>query len=132
MRVSIDIETALYDLLTAAGYSAAAHMIPAALGQTLPHVHVVRTGGFTNDRVMDFNSADFDVYAATQADAMETAAALTGWVRDLEGGSVGGSPCYGAEVTTLPYHNPDPRHPNIGRATFKAQITIRTQEVNNA
>ena len=74
MRVSIDIETALYDLLTAA--------------------------------------------------------VLTGWVRDLEGGTVGGSPCYGAEVTTLPYHNPDPRHPNIGRATFKAQITIRTQEVN--
>ena len=122
MRVSIDIETALYDLLTAAGYSASAH--------TIPHVHVVRTGGFTNDRVMDFNSADFDVYAATQADAMETAAALTGWVRDLEGGTVGGSPCYGAEVTTLPYHNPDPRHPNIGRATLKAQITIRTQEVN--
>lgn len=132
MRVSIDIETALYDLLTAAGYSASAHTIPATLGQTLPHVHVVRTGGFTNDRVMDFNSVDFDVYADTQADAMETAAALTGWVRDLEGETVGGSPCYDAEVTTLPYHNTDPRHPNIGRATFKAQITIRTQEVNNA
>ena len=68
MRVSIDIETALYDLLTAAGYSASAHTIPAKLGRTLPHVHVVRTGGFTNDRVMDFNSADFDVYAATQAE----------------------------------------------------------------
>ena len=46
MRVSIDIETALYDLLTAAGYSASAHTIPAKLGRTLPHVHVVRTGGF--------------------------------------------------------------------------------------
>lgn len=130
MRVSIDIETALYDLLTADGYSASAHAIPATLGQTLPHVHVVRTGGFTSDRVMDFNSVDIDVYAATQVDAMEAAAVLTGWVRALEGVSVGGSPCYGAEVTTLPYHNPDPRHPNIGRATFKVQITIRTQEVN--
>lgn len=132
MRVSIDIETALYDLLTEAGYSASAHVIPATLGQMFPHVHVVRTGGYTTERVMDFNSVDFDVYAENQVDALETAAALTGWVRDLEGGSVGGSPCYGAEVTTLPYHNPDPRHPNIGRATFKAQITIRTQEVNNA
>ena len=130
MRVSIDIETALYELLTADGYSASAHAIPATLGQTLPHVHVVRTGGFTSDMVMDFNSVDIDVYAATQVDAMEEAAVLTGWVRALEGASVGGSPCYGAEVTTLPYHNPDPRHPNIGRATFKAQITIRTQEVN--
>ncbi len=130
MRVSVDIETALYNLLTADGYSASAHMIPATLGQDLPHVHVVRTGGYTDDLVMDINSVDFDVYAADPADAMETAAALTGWVRDLEGGTVSGSPCYGAEVTTLPYHNPDPRHPNIGRATIKAQITIRTQEVN--
>lgn len=129
MRVSIDIETALYDLLTAAGYSASAHAIPATLGRTLPHVHVVRTGGFTRDRVVDFNNVDFDVYADTQADAMEAATALTGWVRDLEGGTLV-TPCYSAEVLTLPYRNPDPRHPNIGRATFKAQITIRTQEVN--
>lgn len=130
MRVSIDIETALYDLLTAAGYDASAHAIPATLGQAFPHVHVVRTGGYTADRVMDFNSVDFDVYAETQVDAMETAAVLTGWVRDLEGGRIDDSPCYISEVTTLPYHNPDPRHPNIGRATLKAQITIRTQEVN--
>ena len=130
MRVSIDIETALYDLLTAAGYSASAHAIPATLGRTLPHVHVVRTGGFTQNRVVDFNNVDFDVYADTQADAMTAATTLAGWVRDLEGVSVGGSPCYGSEVSTLPYRNPDPRHPNIGRATFKAQITIRTQEVN--
>lgn len=129
MRVSVDIETALYDLLTADGYSASAHMIPATLGQNLPHVHVVRTGGYTDDLVMDFNSVDFDIYAADQADAMETAQTLTGWIRALEGGNIV-TPCYSAEVSTLPYHNPDPRHPNIGRATIKAQITIRTQEVD--
>jgi hypothetical protein len=132
MRISIDIETAVYDLLTAAGYSASAHAIPATLGQELPHVHVTRTGGFTTDRVLDSNSVDLDVYAETQADAMESATALTGWVRALEGGTIGGVPCYEAEISTLPYRNPDPRHPNIGRATFKAQITIRTQEVDNA
>ena len=76
MRVSIDIETALYDLLTAAGYSASAHAIPATLGRTLPHVHVVRTGGFTQDRVVDFNNVDFDVYAETQAAAMTAATTL--------------------------------------------------------
>lgn len=129
MRVSVDIETALYDQLTADGYSASAHTIPATLGQNLPHVHVVRTGGYNADRVIDVNSVDFDVYAETQADAMEAATALTGWVRDLEGSTLV-APCYSAEVLTLPYRNPDPRHPNIGRATFKAQITIRTQEVN--
>ena len=88
MRVSVDIETALYDLLTADGYSASAHMIPATLGQNLPHVHVVRTGGFTSDRVLDFNSVDFDVYADDQADAMEAALELTGWGRAHEGGNI--------------------------------------------
>ena len=129
MNVSVDIETALYRLLTASGYSASAHVIPAAVEAYVPHVHVTRTGGYTYDRVIDLNNVDFDVYAATQADAMEEASSLCGLVRGLEGQTVG-SPCYGSEITSLPYPNPDPRHPNIGRATFKAQITIRTQEVN--
>lgn len=129
MNASVDIETALYNLLTADKYSASAHVIPATLGNTLPHIHVVRTGGVTRDVVIDIVSVDFDVYAETQADAMETATAFCGWVRELEGTTVG-SPCYASEITTLPYHNPDPRHPNIGRATLKAQITIRTKGGN--
>ena len=128
MRASADIETALYELLTAEGHSASAHVVPATLGAHYPHVHVTRTGGYTTSRVIESNSVDFDVYAETQADAMEAASDLCGWVRDLEGATVG-TPCYSSEITTLPYRNPDPRHPNIGRATFKAQITIRTKEV---
>lgn len=127
MRKSVDIETAIYELLEADGYSASAHSIPATLGNDYPHIHVTRTGGFTKDMVMEFNSVDFDVYAATQADAMEAASDLCGWVRDLEGETVG-TQCYAAEVITIPYRNPDPRHPNIGRATLKAQITVRIQE----
>lgn len=130
MNKSVDIQTALYDLLTTDEYSASAHVIPATLGSTFPHVHVTRTGGFTHDRVMDTNSIDFDVYADTQMDAMEVASDLCGWARDLEGKDVGGEPCYSSEIVTLPYNNPDPRHPNIGRATFKAQITIRTKGGN--
>ena len=129
MNNSVDIETALYTLLTTDKYSASAHVIPATLGTTLPHIHVTRTGGYTHDRVMDSNSIDFDVYAETQADAMETASAICGWVRNLEGLTVG-TPCYTSEIITLPYRNPDPRHPNIGRATLKAQITIRTKGGN--
>ena len=97
-------------------------MIPA-----LPHVHVVRTGGYTSDMVIEQNNIDFDVYADDQADAMTVASELCGWVRDLEGEIIG-TICYGVDIITLPYANPDPRHPTLGRATFKAQIRIRTKE----
>ena len=129
MNKSVDIETALYELLTSDNYSASAHSVPATLGSVFPHIHVTRTGGYTASMVMEFNSIDFDVYAATQADAMEEASDLCGWIRNLAGETVE-TPCYSSEITTLPYRNPDPRHPNIGRATVKAQITIRTKGGN--
>lgn len=127
MRQSVDIETALYELLAADGYSASAHAIPETLGQTFPHIHVTRTGGYTYDMVLEQHSVDFDVYAADQADAMEAASGLCGWVRELKGAEVC-TPCYDAEVNTLPYNNPDPRHPTIARATFKAQLLTRIKE----
>ena len=121
MRYSKDIETALYEKLTEAGRSASAHAIPPNLGAHLPHVHIVRTGGYEKDMVIEINRVDFDVYASDPADAMTVASQLCGWARDLVGEF-----CYTAEITTLPYSNPDPRHPNIARATFKAQILTRT------
>lgn len=126
MRKSVDIETALYNKLTADSYSASAHALPASLGTTLPHIHVTRTGGYTSDLVVETNQVDFDVYADTSADAMAYACNLCDWVRGLEGVALT-TPCYSAEVNTLPYSNPDPRHPNLGRATFKAQILLRTR-----
>lgn len=121
MRYNRDIETELYKMLSEDGYSASAHTIPASLGSDLPHVHVVRTGGYESDLVLESNNLDFDVYAEDDAEAMEAAASLCGWVRDLEGGY-----SYTASIVTLPYANPDPRHPDIARATFKAQILTRT------
>ena len=41
MRGTKDIETILYNLLTDGKYSASAHAIPASLGSTLPHIHVI-------------------------------------------------------------------------------------------
>lgn len=131
MRVNLDIETALYNRLTTDRYSASAHAIPSSLGNTLPHIHVVRTGGYTSDMVIESHSVDFDVYAANDTDAMTTASNLCGWVRDLAGKMLD-APCYDAEIYTLPYPNPDPRHPNIARATFKAQILARTKGEYNA
>ena len=61
MRYSRDIETLLYEQLTAGGYSASAHVIPSAISS--PHVHVVRTGGYEKDMVIEINLVDFDVYA---------------------------------------------------------------------
>lgn len=132
MRVSNDIETALYELLISKSMSASAHALPTSLGDTLPHVHVVRTGGYTSDLVVETNSVDFDVYALDQADAMTAASNLCALARSLAGTDLGGVPCYSSEVVTLPYNNPDPRHPTIGRATFKAQIVTRVRSENNA
>lgn len=130
MRYTFDIETALYERLTADGYSASAHKLPADLDGSL-HVHVTRTGGTTSSMVIESNNIDFDVYAEDDADAMIGAANLCAWVRELSGEDIG-SMCYAAEINTLPYPNPDPRHPNIGRATFKAQLLTRTKESKNA
>ena len=127
MRASIDIETALYSFLTGDGYSASAHALPATLGEVLPHIHVTRTGGYTTDRVIETNNVDFDVYAADQADAMLEASNLCGYVRSLELSEVE-TFCYSSEILVLPYNNPDPRHPNLGRVTFKAQLLTRTAE----
>ena len=131
MRVANDIETALYDILAEEGYSASAHALPATLGASYPHIHVVRTGGYTTDLVIEENSVDFDVYAKNEADAMTAASNLCAFVRSLTGTQVG-APCYASEIETLPYNNPDPRHPTIGRVTFKARITTRTSSENNA
>lgn len=131
MRACNDIETALYELLAKEGMSASAHALPSTLGDNLPHVHVVRTGGYTTDLVVEENSVDFDVYAADQADAMTAASGLCAWVRSLVGTDVG-TTCYSSEIETLPYNNPDPRHPTIGRVTFKARIKTRVRSKNNA
>ena len=127
MRATLDIETALYRILTADGHSASAHAIPASLGASLPHIHVVRTGGSNSDLVIDRHNVDFDVYAADEAAAMTTASNLCAWIWSLAGNTTG-VPCYSSEVITLPYNNPDPMHPTIPRATVKAQIMTRTRE----
>lgn len=127
MRITLDIETALYNALTDEGHSASAHKLPASLGDTLPHIHVTRTGGSNASLVVDSHNVDFDVYAEDDADAMEIASNMCAWIRSLAG-STSNPPCYVSEVTTLPYKNPDPRHPTLARATVKALITTRTIE----
>lgn len=125
-RRTIDIEGALYEALAVDGWHASAPPVPAGLGGRLPHVHVIRTGGYESSCVQDMHQVDFDVYAADEQAAMEAACSLTSWVRSLAGGGICGVPVYVATVTTLPYGNPDPMHQSLSRATFKAQILTRT------
>lgn len=125
MRGTKDIETILYNLLTDGKYSASAHAIPASLGSTLPHIHVTRTGGYETDLVLEGHYVDFDVYAADLADAMKEAGNLCGWVRELVD-TQPHAPCYVTRILTLPYNNPDPRHQDLGRVTFKAELMTRT------
>lgn len=132
MRCNVDIETWMAKLIGEdLELSASAHALPASLGENLPHIHVVRTGGYTTDMVIETHNLDFDVYAEDAADAMQEAADLCGYIR-IEGSFVTERngvklTVYEAEITTLPYSNPDPRHPNLARATFKAQILTRTR-----
>lgn len=132
MRCNVDIETWMAKLIGEdLELSASAHALPASLGENLPHIHVVRTGGYTTDMVIETHNLDFDVYAEDAADAMQEAADLCGYIR-IESSFVTERngvklTVYEAEITTLPYSNPDPRHPNLARATFKAQILTRTR-----
>ena len=127
MRETIDIEGALVAALKERGTSASAPPVPSRLGSTLPHVHVTRTGGDEVSIVQDRHRVDVDVYAATSAAAMSAVCELTGWLRSLVGSTLGGVPVYDARVDTLPYDNPDPLHPTIPRATFKASLVTRVQ-----
>lgn len=121
----LEIEGALYRALADDGYSASAPPLPADFDGSLPHVHVVRTGGYEHGPVQDAHQVDFDVYAEDDAAAMVAASALCGWVRALAGKSLDGAPVYSAGVTTLPYGNHDPRRADLSRATFKAQLITR-------
>ncbi len=121
---TIDIEAGLQTLLALEGWSASAPPIPATLGESLPHVAITRTGGSRTLMVQDAHSVALDVYAATEAGAMEAADELTAWAVSLT--AVGGVPVHRVELTALPYDNPDPRHPNIARATFTVRILTRT------
>ena len=120
---TIDIEDALQNALNNAGITASAPPVPANLE---PCVYVHRTGGYGLNYVQDLHTIDFDTYETTEAASMQTACELTEWVRALAGKSLG-VPVYIAEITTLPYYNPDPNHPSLKRTTFSAQIPTRVE-----
>lgn len=121
---TIDIEDALQAALNADGITASAPPVPANLS---PCVFVYRTGGFSQAYVQDVHTVDFDCYAKTEAEAMRRADLLTAWIRALPDDQKLTATTYAAEVTTLPYNNPDPNNHTLARATVSAQITTRVR-----
>ena len=120
---TIDIEDAVASALLAAGFDAGAPPVPKDL--SAGRVQVTRTGGERHAMVIDDHRVDLDCWAESDAAAMELADLLTDAVYALEGTDLLGVPCYSSAVTTLPYGNPDPRHPTLCRATLKARVTTR-------
>lgn len=134
--VAIDIEDALrQDLPTAAtlgGFSiyAAAPPVPETLGSSLPFVIPERVGGTRDSIVIDTHNVSIDVYAKTWGKAQETANKLVGIVAELPDIDGLSADYLEADITTLPYNNPDPRHQDVPRVTFAASVICRAAQTN--
>lgn len=130
MDAYIDIEAALADKF---GTGTSAPPLPEAFSASLPWVLFTRTGGDASDRVYTAHDVSVDVYAATWAQAQAYAAEMAGLIADLPGRNVGyteggtrtEAPVYTASCQA-PYNNPDPKHPNVPRVTFMANLATRT------
>lgn len=127
----IDFAAVVAEMVTAAlGYAASATPIPEDLGASLPYVVVYNVGGVRDarSRVLDTGALSVDVYAETPAQAMDACARVAALIDALPdaGGAV---QVYAAQVTTLPYDNPDPRHPTIPRATCAADVVTRGEVI---
>lgn len=130
MDAYIDIEAALADKF---GAGSSAPPLPEGFTASLPWVLFTRVGGDASDRVYTTHDVSVDVYAATWAAAQKAAANAAGFIAALDGRSIGyteGSdrieaPVYVASCQA-PYNNPDPKHPNVPRVTFMANLATRT------
>ena len=128
MDAYIDIEAALADKF---GPGTSAPPLPE--GFSLPFALFTRVGGDTSDRVYTAHDVSVDVYADTWAQAQASAAEMAGLIADLDGRNVGYSsngsrieaPVY-VSACQAPYNNPDPKHPNVPRVTFMANLATRT------
>ena len=110
------------DICAICDIDACATPIPENLGDALPLAVVYNVGGSRVDLTVDRAALSVDVYAATPADAMSWAAvccAACAAFPDYSGGAV---QWYQCDVNTLPYDNPDPRHPTIPRVTFVCDL----------
>ncbi|MBW3077690.1 hypothetical protein [Bifidobacterium simiiventris] len=123
----VDVEDLLVRELTHGldDATACAPPLPRDFDQHMPHLLVTRTGGTRLNMVIDQHLLSIDVRAPTWMQATQAADRAAGLVATLpiQPGSL--FDWRDAQITTLPYANPDPDHPGIPRVTFAAQLACR-------
>lgn len=85
-------------------------------------------GGRPATTVTHEHTVYVDVWAVTDADAMELASVASGLVASLPLRSL--STEWKTADANTPYPNPDPDRPTIPRATFTATLTARGNEIS--
>lgn len=133
-QITVDVEDTLRQDIPEALEGAfsifgAAPPVPESLGSNLPLVIPERIGGSRYSLVLDAHSVAFDVYAATWGEAQEAAGQVVAAISELPYRSGLAGAYYSSEITTLPYNNPDPRHPDIPRVSVNAQVITRAKSI---
>lgn len=132
IQVSIDIADAVQAALNAAGTNACARPIPRDLASVLPLTLVEPLGGGERRAVvLDRFPIRLSTWASTNAGAMQEAMLAMGRLLALEGGTVGGVPCYRVTLVSEPYEFVDPLHPDLQRVIQTAHLWVRTQTVTD-
>ncbi len=133
-QVVVDIEDLLRQdipLALSGAFSiyGAAPPVPETLGANLPLVIPERVGGTRYSMVVDAHNVAFDVYAPTWGEAQEAAGHVVAAVSELPYRSDTVGSYRETQITTHPYNNPDPEHPDIPRVSVNAQVITRAMSI---
>ena len=83
------------------------------------------TGGHRSEYVRDVRYVDVDTYAEDEQTAIAASSAIVPLLEALQSTTIGGTSWQRVACTTLPYINPDPRRPDLARATASYEISVR-------
>lgn len=122
-----DTAAELAETLTAYGLNAVPLPVPETLGDTLPLAVVEPLGGARTTLTIDQTAVTVGVYGVDELEAQQAAALAVGILDAMQYET---STWYRADITTLPYNDPDPRHPTIPRWSLAATVWARPIETD--
>lgn len=120
-----DVAADLAATFTEYGLNAAPLPVPETLGETLPLAVIEPLGGMRTSLTIDETPVTIGVYAANEAEAQRAAALAVGILDALQYSAI---IWYRCDITTLPYNDPDPRHPTLPRWSLAATVWTRPQD----
>lgn len=104
--------------------------IPTSTPKPSEFGRVMATGGPARDLVADSPTLVLEGYALTEQKARDLCALMVAVVqRAARAGSLGGVPCYGARVASLPGNLPHPQVPTHFRFTATVSVDLRRSAV---